>query len=168
MKLDTFITNYMTDGSKDKYIKSIIKSDYVAYATKCSDCERIVRSCHYIDVDGNRRFSMNSPAQAMMFALLLVDRYTKIDIEYSVDVFDELQKCGALGMIVGMIPEAEHQEYSAIMNMTIDDVVMRETSVAFRLDDLIQAAFSIVDSYAKEIERLVGQENNNAKNMGSD
>lgn len=156
MKLETFITNFNTDGNKEKYAKSVIKKDYIQYVEKCSDCQRIVRACHYKDVAGERRFAMNSSAQAMMFALLLVDRYTKIDIEYNTETYDELQKCGALGMIVALIPEAEYQEYSTLMHMAVDDVIMAETNVAARLDDLKQAIDLIAESYnlaLKQIEK---------------
>ena len=155
MKLETFITNYMTDGSKDKYIKSVIRPDYVSYSKKCSDCERIILSCHYQDIDGKRRFVINSPAQAMMFSLLLVDRYTKIDVEYTVDTYDELQKSGALGMIVSALPEAEYQEYSTIMHMFEDDLIMKETCVASRMDDMKQAMFTFVSSYLDTINEAV-------------
>ena len=158
MKLETFITNFNTDGSKEKYVKSIVKKDYVPYVEKCDDCQRIVRACHYKDVAGERRFAMNSPAQAMMFALLLVDRYTKIDIEYSAATYDELQRCEALGMIVAAIPEAEYQEYSTLMHMVEDDAVMAETNVAARVDDMKQSFSILLSSYLETIE-------NGAKNI---
>lgn len=161
MKLETFITNFMTDGSKDKYVKSIIKSDYIPYATKCSDCERIIRSCHYTTVDDRQRFVMNSPAQAMMFALVLVDRYTKIDIEYSADEYDELQKSGALGMIVSEIPEAEYQEYSTVLSMSIDDCVMKETNLASRFDDIEQAVRTVSGEYLEVLSSVIGVEEQN-------
>lgn len=161
MKLETFITNYMTDGSKDKYIKSVIRPDYVSYSKKCSDCERIILSCHYQDIDGKRRFVINSPAQAMMFSLLLVDRYTKIDVEYTVDTYDELQKSGALGMIVSALPEAEYQEYSTIMHMFEDDLIMKETCVASRMDDLKQAVSSFVSLYLDAMSEVAKGGDNN-------
>lgn len=154
MKFETFITNFNTDGNKEKYVKGIIKKDYVPYIEKCDDCQRIVRACHYKDVAGERRFAMNSSAQAMMFALLLVDRYTKIDIEYGAETYDELQKCGGLGMIIAAIPEAEYQEYSTLMHMAEDDMVVAETNVAAKLEDIKQALGSVLDVYAKAISEL--------------
>ena len=168
MKLETFITNYMTDGSKEKYVKSVIKKDYVPYTEKCSDCERIARSCHYGEMDGKRRFAINSPAQAMMFALVLVDRYTKIDVEYGTDAYDELQKCGALGMLIAAMPEPEYQEYSTIMHMIEEDLIMSETSVASRLDDLIQAANSVLAATVEGLDRAIAQGGENGADLGSD
>lgn len=161
MKLETFITNFMTDGSKEKYVKSVVANEYVSYVDKCNDCERILRSCHYKDVDGVVRFVMNSPAQAMMFALVLVDRYTKIDVEFGVDTYDQLQKCGALGMIISAIPNGEYQEYSAILHMAEDDLIMTETNVGLRLDDIKQAVASFADSYMNAIAAAVETEENN-------
>lgn len=161
MKLETFITNFMTDGSKDKYVKSVVNGDYVPYVDKCNDCDRILRSCHYKDVDGVRRFVMNSPAQAMMFVLVLVDRYTKIDVEFSADTYDQLQKCGALGLIISSIPEGERQEYSAVLSMAEDDLVMTETNVGLRLDDIKQAVASFANSYMSAIAAAVETEENN-------
>ena len=158
MKLETFITNFNTDGNKEKYVKSVIKKDYIPYVEKCNDCQRIVRACHYKDVAGERRFSMNSPAQAMMFALLLVDRYAKIDIEYSAETYDELQKCGGLGMIIAAIPEAEYQEYSTLMHMAEDDMVVAETNVAARLDDLRQLLGLVFAAYSSAFDNK-GAEN---------
>ena len=43
MKLETFITNYMTDGNREKYVKGIVKTEYVPYTEKCADCERIIQ-----------------------------------------------------------------------------------------------------------------------------
>ena len=154
MKLETFVTNYVTDGSPEKYIKSHIVKDYVSYVTKCDDCERIARSCHYKDVDGKRRFSTNTPAKAMMFVLLLVDRYTKIDVEYSVEAYDALQKCGAVEAIMSAIPENELQEYSAIMRMVEDDLMLEETNVAARMDDFKQAVFAMLDVSMRAYEEL--------------
>ena len=165
MKLETFVTSFATDGSKEKYVKSHMKNEYVPYVTKCGDCERIVRSCHYKDVDGKMRFSMNSSAQAMMFALLLVDRYTKIDVEYGPEVYDELQKCGALGMIISAIPEAEYQEYSTLMHMAVDDIVMSETDVAAKLSDLLQAMGAVLVASVDGLNQL---EEENGTDMGSD
>lgn len=158
MKLETFITNFMTDGNKEKYVKGVIKKDYIPYVEKCNDCQRIVRACHYKDVAGERRFAMNSPAQAMMFALLLVDRYTKIDIEYNAETYDELQKCEALGMIVAAIPDAEYQEYSTLMHMVEDDLITAETNVAAKLEDFKQAVGTLLLSYSEVV-------NNDAENV---
>ena len=160
MKLETFITNYMTDGSKDKYVKGVMRADYIPYAEKCSDCQRIANVCHYKDIDGVRRFSMNSPARAMMFALVLVQKYTKIDIEFNADTYDELQKCGALGAIVGLIPDAEYQEYNTVMHMVEDDAVMTETNVSLRLDDLKQAIVSFGTSYIDAVMSYGGAAGN--------
>lgn len=154
MKLDTFITHFHTDGDRAKTVKSVINNDYVPYTEKISDCTRIVNSCHYVDVDGKRRYKRNSPAAAMMFALVLVDRYTKIDVEYGTETYDELQKSGALGMIVAAIPEAEYQEYSTVMHMVDDDVVDAEGSIAARMDDLKQAIDSAMNAYFSMIDNV--------------
>lgn len=150
MKLERFVTNFSTSGNnKEKYVKDHIRSDYVSYADKVSDCERIVRACHYHDVDEKRRFRLNSPASAMMFTLVLVGRYTNIDLEYNVAEYDELQKCGALKVIISAIPEAEYQEYSAVMRMTEDDTVATETNVAARLDDMAQTINRAISVYSE-------------------
>lgn len=151
MKLETFITNFNTDGSKEKCVKGIMRSEYVPYTTKCGDCMRILDACHYKEVDGKRRFSMNSPAQAMLFALNLIMRYTKIEFDPSVNAYDDLCSCGALKMIVDQIPAAESQEYSAIMRMCEDDLVAKETDLASRFDDFRQAISRFVDVYADQL-----------------
>lgn len=152
MKLDRFLTNFNTSGAgKEKYIKEHIKKDYVSYADKISDCERIARACHYHEVDGKSRFRLNSPASAMMFALVMVGRYTNIELEYSIDEYDELQKCGALGMIIGAIPEMEYDEYSTVMHMVEEDFVFAETDVASKMEDLKNAIGIVLASYVKAL-----------------
>lgn len=151
MKLEIFTTKFNTDGNREKLIKSVMKKDYVPYITKCTDCERIIKACHYKDIAGVLRFNMNSPAQAMLFALQLVSRYTTIEFDMDSVTYDELQKCGALKMIIESIPVSEYQEYNTIMNMRIDDAITNETDVAAKLEDIKQAISAVYDSYINAI-----------------
>jgi hypothetical protein len=64
-------------------------------------------------------------------------------------------------MIISAIPNGEYQEYSAILHMAEDDLIMTETNVGLRLDDIKQAVASFADSYMSAIAAAVETEENN-------
>ena len=152
MKIDTFVKNFKVEQTRNEYLSKTIKREYVPYVTKVADCERIARSCNHIEVAGKRKYNVNSPAQAMMFILLLLSRYTNIDISYNAEDYDKLQSIGAIKAIIEMIPAGEYQEYSTVMRMVNEDMAVNENSLTLRFDDFKESIVMAVNRYLEGIE----------------
>lgn len=146
MKVNEFIEGYLKSETKDKYVISHIKNNYISYLSKVSECNQIIKSTCYTNTEP-KVFSRNRPNQNMLFVCRMIALYTDIELTFGdnllVEEFDNLNKLGLIDMIVSNIYEKEYSEFEFIMDMCIEDVYDNERSMA-SIIDTIKVLFSTV------------------------
>jgi len=157
MKVDEFLDEYkkFDEEAKGEYVKSIINTKYVSYATKISDCKRIIQSTSYTNTDPNM-FCMNSPARHMLLNLQMIERYTDLEIDYNnaLNIYDMLDEVDAITGILGCIPFKEASNYNHIMKMMLKDFRMNERSMIGYLDSKLASMKILGESLDKIMEEV--------------
>ena len=94
MSINEVINEYatMNDEEKERYISEVLIGDYIPYERKITMCEKVIRSTMYSKIDGRETFYANTPAQKMMYSLLLINEYFNINIPYTLEAFNALNK----------------------------------------------------------------------------
>lgn len=164
MKVSQFINGYKaTTKDKETYVKGHIVNDYISYIDKISMAQRIVSSTSYVG-DTVKVFKVNTPAKQVLFILSMIEKYTDIEIDWSktVEEFDELCKCGVLGMIMKLIPESEATQCSSILDMVYDDEIMNNRDLVSFLETKFKSAelalSSLLETFnSEQIQNLLAQ-----------
>lgn len=118
--------------TKDAYIQEILKPEYVPYEEKIAICEKIVESSHFRKgKNGNKQLHVNSPIQYVLFCMQLVNKYTKINVDFKniIEEFNLLNKLDILNNIVFNIPEKESKEFRTILDMVENDMLQNEYEI---------------------------------------
>lgn len=128
--------------NREEYIKSHMVDNYIPFETKCVICENIVNvTCYQTIGEGDVQktfFKKDSKAMYLFYTLELIRNYTDIEISFvngaHLDAYNELCKHDVIYEIVGLVPQAEVNEMSSIINMVLEDVMENERSFAGYLD----------------------------------
>lgn len=155
MTVEKFIEKYNLDGNKEKYIKSHIKTKYISYLVKLADCERIIKSTSYADIDENV-YRQNSPARHLMFVLTLISRYTDIDVVfengYSIQIYDALDEYDLINKIINEIPTHEYNSYLSILEMMANDMQENIRSFAGMFSSFTESIKTILNNLPEDIK----------------
>ena len=163
MKVDEFLDEYkkLDEEAKSEYVKSIINTEYVSYATKIADCKRIIDSTSYTNTEPNM-FRINSPGRYMLLNLQLVIRYADLEIDPDgkamMNAYDNLEMVDALGNIINAIPSREVENYNRILDMMLKDLEMNERSLIGYLDSKLASLGIIGEALNNLIESTVESE----------
>ena len=112
-------------------LNEIMDVYYIPYEMKVTLCKKIVDTTYYdkTEKDGKetKKLHINSPSEYMLYCLNLVDRYTKLKIDFknSLEEFNLLNQ-RVLDLIVNKIPEREVKEFRMILDMIENDVMQNE------------------------------------------
>lgn len=120
MNIDELIKelNDKTNEEKINIIKKHIVRNYVPYAEKISRCMNIIKNTSY---DGDGNFNQNTAFRHALFLLNIVDSYTDIDFEYSIEIFDKLCETNIIFMILAEVSESDMKLFDSVLNMVSDD-----------------------------------------------
>lgn len=157
--VENFIKTFqVTLKAKDKtfedFLNKHIIKNYIDITTKTYWCNFIVDiTTHFRD--GNEDvIKVDSVARYILFTMRLIDLYTDIDIDFKdgnyVHQYDTLNEVGAIDSIINAIPSSEYNEFTAILDMKIEDFKDNEYSVKAILYN-IKKAISISESVFDEI-----------------
>lgn len=168
-----FVAGYnkcTTESDKDIYIKNnLVVGKYLPYNMKTVLAENIVK-CSSFDNDGN--FSPISTSRYLLFVRTIVSNYTNLiqNGEYDnpkyegtyLEEYDALASSGLVEKIYSLIPEREIGEFKTIVDMTLEDMVVANTSVQTyinkqfkRASDLFKATFApLAYSLADKLENM--------------
>lgn len=110
--------------AKKNYLKKIEIIPYIRYEHKTVLANQIINSSCY-DQDEPNKIKFNSPGRYMLYVYTLLKTYTNFDMDNTrmLDDFNELNRRGLIDVIVGLIPEAEKNEFEKIVAMVYDDFV---------------------------------------------
>lgn len=139
MTVEKFVKEYELVSNKDKYIENHIKTGYISVLDKMADCERIVKSTMFIEEEDGTRFHRSSCLQFIFFNLLVVSRYTDLDVDFS-DIsseFDLLDSQDLVNKIIEKIPSHEYSTYKNFLALHVGDVYENSRSIQSYLDDFV-------------------------------
>lgn len=161
MRIDEFIEEFKKLNTDDKVdlVNGLITTEYVSYATKMTDCKRIIDSTSYTNTEPNM-FCINSPARHMLLNLQLIERYTDLEIDYNnaLEIYDMLDEAGAIDYIITSLPTKEVSKYCKIMKMMLKDFKMNERSMIGYLDSKLASLGIIGETLNNLIESTVESE----------
>lgn len=116
--LEKFCDDYNKINSKDSFIRQFINEEYVPVSEKLKYFETAVNnSIHNENVEPLVRY--------FEYIKALVQIYTNINVDGlpSVEVYDSLQRVGALPLIFGIIGEDKLKEMNMFMTYITDKVL---------------------------------------------
>lgn len=142
MRTKEFLMGYKVAKDKSAYCSKHIKTTYIPYVDKIATAKlNIVEPSTHKEVSGNKIFWRNTPVQALLFSLKLVDKYSDIEInpEKIYDEYDELVKVGALSDIIKAIPQNEVAEFDTVVKMVDADIEYNERSLPSWIENKVDA-----------------------------
>lgn len=168
ISVEMFCKNYKANlKAKDKtfedFINKHITTQYIDFVEKNVYCDKIIESCCYINNDDDDRkiIKINSTQRYLFFIMKLISLYT--DIEFGdeiVTAYDELNKIGAINVLIAAIPESEYTEFSTILNMKMDDFRDNVYGITPMLYNF-KESFSISDEIISSALELLQEQNKN-------
>lgn len=168
ISVDAFLREYGVAAKQkgtamETFIKKHIVTEYVSYIDKDVICTRIMYATCYADKD-RRIVKFNTPTRQILFNMNLIDLYTDIEISFKDDEtikqYDKLMSSGAIYLLINAIPEAEHMEFSTLLDMKIDDLISNEyslTAILYNLKETIGISSEVIGA---AIEAITKEENN--------
>lgn len=144
ISVDAFLREYgvvakQKGTAMETFIKKHIVTDYVPYLEKDVLCTRIIYATCYADKD-RKIIKFNTSGRNLLFDMNLINLYTDIEISFednkTIEQYDKLMKSGAIYLLMDKIPEAEHLEFSAMLDEKLGDLVTNEYSITALLYNL--------------------------------
>ena len=149
--------NLASEKLKDDMINKSIVLSYLNYEDKCDMCARIISSSNYDNVNGEKIFKQKSTSRYMLTVLSIIDKYTKIDINFAgknvLSDFNMLDKLGLIDGIINAISKTEITKIQKIMEMQLNDLEANERNIV-----------SFIEKYLRQSEMAMDLLLNNMSN----
>lgn len=140
-------------GAKQGSVLDHITTEYIPYATKMAEAKKIVELSMYQEVDGHKKFWINTPMQYHIFIQRIIANYTDLEMENPVDDYDILNEKGLIVEIIKAIPSQEYNEFDTVLKMTVNDEIENVRSIAGYIDNKLDT-FSLLLSSVLENEEI--------------
>ena len=144
MTIKEFVGYYKMakDDAKEKTCKDRIKTTYIPILTKIAECSHLIDITTEMknDADGTVIFKLNTPGRYIGFSIKLISLYTDLEINEGLALyedFDELNKCGALDMLLSCIPQHEYKEFNTLLSMSLEDYMSNNRDLTEYIDKRI-------------------------------
>jgi hypothetical protein len=161
--VEMFCKTYKANSkAKDKtfedFIKKHITKEYISFLEKEVMCTSIIEATCHTQSGDRKIFKINSTGRYLLFIMRLIDLYTDIEIDFTdgkfVEQYDELNKIGAINVLVNAIPENEYAEFNTILNMKMDDIRDNEYSITafiYNLKESLSISEEVINSALESI-----------------
>ena len=140
MDIGKFITNYTKSNSqqiRDEMIKKHVVATYVPYETKIGESLHIIDTSCYKTVNDKKIFWIDSPMRYILFMKAVVMLYTDLEFDTTNAMiqFNLLEQYNIFEKIIECIG-TDYEKFQAVLNMTLDDRMTNERSLAARFDSI--------------------------------
>ena len=159
MTLEKFIAQYKVASDKEKFLEERIKVKYIPYNEKIVLCKAVVKNTMHTTINNKEIFLLDSPGEFLFFHLMLIKKYTDIDIDMKDNplvVYDSLDELGLIDALIGSIPDSEYIKFKTILDMVKDDTYENERSLVSFLETKIDALTVSIDSISGAFAQLQG------------
>ena len=165
ISLDAFLREYKVaakqkDSALENFIKKHITTDYISFLQKDAICTSIVEVTTHVESGNKKIIIVNSTSRYLLFIMRLIDLYTDIEIDFTdinfVKQYDELNKIGALNVLINSIPENEYAEFDTILNMKMDDFRDNEyslTAIIYNLKESLTLSEEVINLVLEELQK---------------
>lgn len=165
ISLDAFLREYKVaakqkDSALENFIKKHITTDYISFLQKDAICTSIVEVTTHIESGDKKIIKVNSASEDLLFIMRLIDLYTDIEIDFTdinfVKQYDELNKIGALDVLINSIPENEYVEFNKILNMKMDDFRVNEyslTAILYNFKESLTLSEEVINLVLEELQK---------------
>lgn len=153
MTVKEFVEKYNESKAKLDYAKRQIIKKYLPYAEKVAIGDRIVKVSMYAG-DLVKVFKMNTPVKTMFLNMAIIDAYSNIDFEFTVDEYDLLSESGAITDLLSSIPEEEVRLCATTVESMITDEIENTREIVSFLETKYEALKATFDSLLKVVEEL--------------
>lgn len=167
MKIKDFIEQFKmlkTNEDKDAFLKQLITTTYIPFIDKVNICTRIINSSWYTkdEATGKRKLHITSTATYVLHELIIIDKYTNLDIDFKGNIFDQydlLNKENLLKILMSYVPENELIEFDRILEMTQRDVLQNEyytpAYIKSRLEDISTAIGATISLSTEQLRQMI-------------
>lgn len=145
MNLEQFIEKFNSTNNKAKLIKDTLKTEYVSYGEKITQCERIVKHSMYQD----GKFNISTPVRFLLFEITIVELYLgfEIDSDNYMKQFDLIAQSRLCDYMLELVPDIK--VFQTVLKMMVDDCIANENNV---LNYVNQKFNAIVPFFDKLLE----------------
>lgn len=165
MDIGKFIDEYskaQNEQTMVRILKKHITNDYIDYATKIAEAVSIIDKTCYLEINGKKKFVLNTPMRYMLFMTRVIANYTDLefDKENTELQFNLLEKYGIFDIMPDLIGE-DYNRFQTVVNMTISDVMENERSFISWIDNMGDIVSIFLDEVVKQIDtnNIVADEN---------
>lgn len=165
MKIKEFVEKYNgfnNDTLKDKFVKEIVKDEYIPYTKKVTVCESIVKNTTKRVVSDGKKdkeiFYLDSANRYLLFQMKLIQFYTDLEFSEGVDAikeFELLDQYGLNDLIIAEIPEREYTNFKVILDMKTDDASVNENNFIQYIDTKLDAIRFVFDEVGDSILNII-------------
>jgi hypothetical protein len=165
MKIKEFVEKYNgfnNDTLKDKFVKEIVKDEYIPYTKKVTICESIVKNTTKRVVSDGKKdkeiFYLDSANRYLLFQMKLIQFYTDLEFSEGVDAikeFELLDQYGLNDLIIAEIPEREYTNFKVILDMKTDDASVNENNFIQYIDTKLDAVRLVFDEFGDSILNII-------------
>ena len=154
MNVNTFLKEYNSANDKEKFLKTILSTNYIPYTEKVTDCINIIKTT--TEVDGI--FKQNTPAQFMVFTTNLICKYTELEYEDNiVEFFEALDRENLINAIYSILPEREVTSYQTILSMCQDDYYNNNRELVSYIETKVAALQMTGDTLIEALNSFLSQ-----------
>lgn len=123
ISVEEFVKQYKNLVNPIDFVKKHIVVDYIPYATKINSSLKILKATMFKTTEKQVEvFAINTPIQYQLYTMKLIDTYTDIEINYTDNEFDNLDKNHLIDMIIGNIDEREITKFNEVFEMCKKDL----------------------------------------------
>lgn len=165
MKIKEFVEKYNgfnNDTLKDKFVKEIVKDEYIPYTKKVTICESIVKNTTKRVVSDGKKdkeiFYLDSANRYLLFQMKLIQFYTDLEFSEGIDAikeFELLDQYGLNDLIIAEIPEREYTNFKVILDMKTDDASINENNFIQYIDTKLDAVRLVFDEFGDSILNII-------------
>ncbi len=162
MNVEFFVKQIAMNKDKEGYIKDRVKKKYVPYEEKMARCEQIINITSYIEVNGEKRYRINTPLKFIFTTLTLINEYTDIDIDFTdggfLRDFNLLDQNELIEEVIACLPRHEYDTWMLLLKMMSDDKQENERSLVSYLTDKFETFATTLDTTLTALAELSKEE----------
>lgn len=160
MTVKEFVDGYTQLGSeqlKEKYVKDLIKSDYVPYLEKMQYAKNAVNAVYLIDINGEKVFQYNSNISFLLYIRSIITMYYDIVFEKNDNKIEELSqydllfKNSLINVLLSNISDNELKTYEMIYNNERNDIIDNNTDISIKMDKMDRVIGDMINRISNEI-----------------
>ena len=161
MTVKEFVDGYTQLGSeqlRNKYVKELLKRDYVPYLEKMQYAKNAVNAVYLSDINGKKTFQYNSNISFLLYIRSIITMYYTIEFEKDennineISQYDLLFKNSLVSVLMSNIPEEELKTYEIVFGNERNDVIDNNTDLSIKISEMDNIVSEMLNRISSEIE----------------